>query len=109
MTMRTTIQRLTPTGSDDWGQPTGGAWAVVSAALPCFVWSTAERETMTDGRVAVFEDLRAIVPEGTDVTERDRLSGVTDRAGVTVLAGLFDIEAVIHRKDHLALVLRRTK
>ena len=41
----------------------------------------------------------------TDVTERDRVNGVTDRLGNPVRQGAMGITAVLSKHDHLELVL----
>lgn len=113
MRQRTTIERLAappapPGEQDEWGgQPTPSAatWNVLAAGVPVWSWSTLEREVLGE-KAAVVEDLRAIVPRGTDVTERDRLNGITDRRGNVVRPGPLMIEAVVNRRDHLELVLR---
>lgn len=113
MTQRTTIERLAappapPADEDEWGGeplPGAGTWNVLANDVAIWSWSSVEKETMAE-KVAVVEDLRAIVPKGTDVTERDRLNGIRDRTGAVIRAGVLIIEAVVNRRSHLELVLR---
>lgn len=102
MTQRVTVERSAPGAVDDYGQPTPGAFATLST-LPCWVWTDTEAENAQGARV---EQLFAIVPRGSDVAESDRLSNLVDRRGLSVRAGLMQIEAVYDRHDHLQLALR---
>lgn len=112
MTHRTTIEQLVapapPGDVDDWGNPTPApsAWAVKAANVACWYWAEAERETVGPQATAVVEDARAIVPKATNVRERDRLNGITTKAGAVVRAGILEIESVISHRDHLELMLR---
>jgi hypothetical protein len=113
MTQRTTIERLAappapPGDEDEWGGdplPSAGQWNVLAGDVACWSWSTVEKEVQAE-KIAVVEDLRAIVPKGTDVTERDRLNGIRDRIGTVIKPGVLLIEAVVNRRTHLELVLR---
>lgn len=113
MTQRTNVERLAaapapPGDQDEWGGqplPSAGTWNVLTADLPVWSWSSVEKETMAE-KIAVVEDLRAIVPKGTDITEADRLNGIRDRNGNVLRAGVLMIEAVVNRRSHLELVLR---
>ena len=103
---RCTLERdAARTIPDGYGLPSDPDWQPLQADLPCFLWSTAERELITGERSAVIEDLRMLVPLGTDVTERDRVSAVSDRLGNVVRAGTMGIAAVMRKHDHLELAL----
>lgn len=103
MTMRAAIERGT-TAPDEYGQPGPASWAAL-ATVPCWLFSQVEREVMGT-KTAVVEDLRMLVPRGTDVTELDRINGVVDRRGISVRAGILVIESVVRRADHRALSVR---
>lgn len=106
LTYRCTIERDANASSDDGsGNPLPPSWQANLTNLPCRAWTTAGREAVTDTTtVVVVEDVRVIVPLGTDVTEEDRVASVTYRGG-TVWAGPLGIRAVLARKDHLELLL----
>lgn len=78
----------------------------LGAAVPCYLWTSAGREAESTGQVTVVEDLRALIPLGTDITVTDRIATVVDRLGQTVDAGPLTVEAVLRRNDHLELVLQ---
>lgn len=105
MTQRALVQRATSV-TDDYGNPGSATWATHIASLACWLWSQVEREVLDTRKSAVVEDLRMIVPSGTDITEKDRINGVTDRRGDVVRAGILVIESVVNRRSHLELVVR---
>lgn len=104
MTMRATVERGA-TVEDEYGNPGPITWGAHIAALPCWLYSRTERE-VTGEKSAVIEDLRLMVPKGTDVTEKDRISAVVDRRGQAIRPGVLVIEAVVRRRDHLELDVR---
>ena len=105
MTHRVLVQRAT-TVDDEYGMPGPSTWATHIASLACWFWQRAEREVMDTNKTAIVEDLRMIVPKGTDLSEKDRINGVTDRRGTVIRTGLMGIESVISRRQHLELALR---
>lgn len=107
MTQRTRVERLTPGAIDDSGNPSPGTWAEHIAALPCWLYGSAERESVTEEKTAVVTDLKALVPLGTDITEQDRLNQVVDRRGNVIEPGLLEIDTVLYQRSHLALTLVR--
>lgn len=103
---RCTIERDTATAGS-WGTPDTANWQTHLTDVPCRTWAAAGREAVENTTtVTVVEDVRVIVPLGTDVTERDRVASVTYRGG-NVQEGPLGIRAVLHRADHLELVLVR--
>lgn len=106
MTHRALVQRNTTSTTDDLGQPSAPAWSTHIASLACWFWQTAEREVVGD-KAAIVGDMKMIVPRGTDITEADRINGITSKNGITTIrSGVLLIEAVIPRRDHLELMLR---
>lgn len=106
MRHRATIQRDGAAGSDDWGNPAEPDWQDHLTELSCRAWFNAGKELA--GTVnAVVEDRRMIIPVGTDVTEADRVTAVTDRQGNPIpgFEGTHRIEVVGGRRDHLILFL----
>lgn len=91
-----------------WNQKAGPSWGTHLASLPCYVWveNRAQGEVIGPGAgVVAMQEVRMVVPRGTDVTERDRVVNVLDRRGQTYLAGTFNIRSVAPRADHLELML----
>jgi hypothetical protein len=69
----------------------------------CRFWANAAREAVDDSStVVVVEDVRVIVPTGTDVTEDDRIAQIANRGG-TVLDGPLGIRGILQRRDFLEL------
>src|SRR5690242_10787800 len=87
LTHSCTIQRDANLGTpDDWGTPSTPDWQDHLTGQPCRAWTMAGREQMDSSTTAVIEDMRMIVPLGTDVTEQDRVGDVTYR-GDTIIVG----------------------
>jgi hypothetical protein len=111
LTHRCVIERDVNAGDTDdgWGNPSPPDWRTHLVAQPCRVWATVGQEVVANTTTVVpVEDVRLIVPLGTDVTEADRVAAVTDR-GAIVQVGPLQIRAVLARQDHLELVLFQVK
>jgi hypothetical protein len=106
LTHRCVIERAANAASlDEWGTPDPADWQPHLSDQPCRAWASAGREAVTDTTtIVVVEDLRLIVPLGTDVTEQDRIASVTSR-GDTIQAGPLSIRGLLEHKDHIELVL----
>lgn len=112
LTHRATIERdVNAFGeADAYGNPLAPSWQTHLEELPCRAWAAGSvqggggREIADARKTVVVLDRRMVVPLGTDVTEADRVAEVTER-GTVVLAGPMAIEAVLHRPDHIELVL----
>lgn len=104
MRHRADVQRDAAAGADDWNNAPAPNWQAHLSGVRCFVWSRTRRERVDDEKTAVIEDLRCMMPIGTDVTERDRIAVVKDRAGAQ-LYGLMTIEGVQRHGTHLELAL----
>jgi len=105
---RTTVQRDASVAGtpNDWGTPQAPDWQNHLTDVPCLGWTNTGREQIDATTSVVVEDMRCIVPLGTDVSELDRLSDVTYR-GEVVISGPVGVRAVVVRRDHLELVLVR--
>ena len=101
MTMRATVQRNVPAGTDGFGGPGAAVWGAHLASLSCWVWTKAEREVIDNQKTAVLADHRMMVPRGTDITEDDRVTAVVDRNGGSIIANTMRIHGVIRRDDHI--------
>ena len=107
MTQRALVQRHTSPGTDDYGNPLPGTWATHLTAMACFLYGTTEREAVADERTAVVTSLKMMAPVSADVTEQDRISGVTDRRGRVIESGLLHVEVVLRKQTHNELTLTR--
>lgn len=108
MTMRAEVERNTAAGTDAHGHPVAPVFASTGAPLPCFVWSTASRQAVGAGKVALVEDLRVMFPLGADLRAGDEIARVTDRLGRTLVAGRLRVEGEPQRKHrHIEAALER--
>jgi hypothetical protein len=103
MIHRCTIERNTVASLvDDYKNPVPPQFEALYTDVPCRGWLYIGR-TADDGKTVVVEDRRILVPLGTDVTERDHISSITDRLGAELFTGPMRIDHVGVRKDHLVL------
>jgi len=108
MSQRALVQRATAPATDDSGNPGGPvSWATHIAALACWLYGSVEKEAVSEETTAVVTDLRLMVPLAADVTEQDRIAGVTDRRGTVIEAGILEIDTVLRKRTHLQLSLTR--
>jgi hypothetical protein len=108
MTMRAEIERDTATGTDAHGHPVAPVFAPTGDPVPCFVWSTASRQAVGAGRVALIEDIRAMFPVGADIRAGDEIARVTDRLGTVLVNGRLRVDGEPQRKHrHLEAALER--
>ena len=107
LTHRATVERDANADVVTDGVQQSPSWSDHLTGLPCRAWTSAGREQLDPTTSVVVEDMRCIVQLGTDITEQDRLNGVTDEYGNSVIDGIVGVRAVIHRKDHLELILVR--
>lgn len=104
MKMRADIERNADGATDGWNQK-GVSWATHIEACPCRVWYENGSEYVDGVKTAVVDELRMIVPLGTDVKASDRVGDVTDRRGRVQFAGPIRISSVQHRADHIVAKL----
>lgn len=106
MTHRVVIERDTTTARNPHGGKSTPTWSEHLPALPCFFYrekrSSSEESERTRGTIH-HDMLRLLVPLGTDITEADRLNGVTERDGTVIEAGPMNITSVLHSHTHLEL------
>lgn len=106
---RCTIERDANAATEDaWGNPQAPNWQPLATDVPCRAIADSGREPVDADRTVVVVDLRLLLPLGTDVTERDRISAVSER-GAEYLDAPFGIEAVLRRRTHLELHLVRIR
>jgi hypothetical protein len=110
MTLRMALERNTATGTDAHNQPVVASYSP-HVTIPCLAWETMNRHRVEGGESAMVEDFRAIVPDGSDVTERDRVASIADRRGVVKFPGPIRIETVQRTLEgttpHLELSLKK--
>lgn len=108
MTHRAVVERNTSTGVDDHNQPLPPTWTTHIAAQACYLYTPsggAPGEILDEDKGAVVGGHRLLVPLSADITEGDRINGVTDRRGQTVNASKFNVRLVIRKPDHKLLLL----
>lgn len=81
------------------------SYTPLGTPVPCYLWATAGKEAVQPGNVEVVEDLRAILPLGTDITTLDVIQGVTNRAGAVIEPRLLEVQTLLARADHVEAVL----
>lgn len=106
MTMRATVERDSGGAADPDNNPADPVWASHLTAMPCWLWVGGELEVMDARKVGVVSAIKMIVPRGTDITEKDRVTAVVDRRGTSMYPGVLTIAAVISRRTHLELELQ---
>lgn len=93
MTMRATIRRNTTSTTDPDGNPKEPNWVTQPNAIPCFLWSEAER-TQVGTTNAVVEDLRLLVPVAADINPAtDQILAIKDRRAQVIDAHVMRIVA----------------
>ena len=108
MTHRALIQRDANSAlKDPYGNALTPSWATLVAAQACYYYEPkAQRgEQLGERDVNVYAH-QLLIPLAVAVTESDRISGITDRRGETVQAGLFEVKAIVRRRDHQLLTLQ---
>lgn len=107
MTHRCTIERNNAATPDPDGHPGTTDWDVLASAQACFLWTSSGREAVAPDRTVVVDQVHLMFPLGTDVTPKDRINGVADKAGNTLLVGVLNIRSVLPHHDHLEAQLER--
>ena len=105
MTMRMVIERSAKTGEDEDGHPiiAWSPWEIV----PCYAWSQSRKELVDGNKTVVIEDLRALIPISTDLTESDQVARIEDRLERILFSGPLRIEAVQRMPRHQELMLEK--
>ena len=59
-------------------------------------------------KTAMIEDIRGLLALGTDITEADEITAVTDARGVVLIPGRLRVEGPIqHKHTHVEAALKR--
>ena len=101
MIHRAVVQRDTATGTGDWNTDNAPTWAAHLPAAKCFAWSVAGREVIDRDKTVVVEDIKALFPLGTDITEKDRITNITDRKSVVLFGGPMGVDKIQRHTSHL--------
>jgi hypothetical protein len=104
-----TVQRNANAGTTNGrGNPNPPDWQPHITSVMCRFYAAPVRETehVEEAGVIAVANMKLLVPLGTDVTERDRISAITCR-GASLAAGPFEIRAIIPRRSFLELTLVR--
>ena len=105
---RARVERNTAVGEDAWGGPAAPVFTLLHESLPCFVYSNAARELVDGAKTAMIEDLRVMIALGSDLREGDEITGVTNRAGLEIIAGRLKVEGPVQFKhNHREAALQR--
>lgn len=107
LTMRATVERNQASGTDGWGNPVAPVFQPLGV-VRCFIWSKASREIVDGDKTAMIEDIRGLFALGTDITEADEISAVTDARGAVLIPGRLRVEGPIqHKHTHIEAALKR--
>ena len=109
MTRRALVERNTVATTDGYGAKGKPTWTTLHESLPC--WFYRQRrpggEAVRLKGTVVREMLKLMVPLGTDITEADRINGITDRSGNVVEVGILNVTSVLDSHTHLELMLEK--
>lgn len=109
---RCTIQRPTYGAIDSHGVPTK-VWAVLASGIHCrFEWQ-GKQEDLVD-KMSAMGTWKLYVPKAQDLLEDDRVVSITDKLGVLIDAGPFDVAQVnsftaYSKHHHKSCTLKRAE
>lgn len=107
LTMRCTVKRPAAGATTPYGNPGKPTYSNHLTNRPCYLWSRTGREELGPVKSVRYEDLQMKVAVATDITEDDRIEGVTNEHGETVNANVLHIRSVITRPTHKLLLLEQ--
>ena len=111
MIHRCTIERDSGGSVTSIGAKNVPSWDPLLTDQPCFLSmfrvARSGKEIITPDVGAGLSDIVLHLPLGIDVTIKDRINGVTNRLGASILDGVMDIKSVLPHHDHLELKLIR--
>lgn len=105
MTHRALIERRT----DSDGRYDVPTWGTHIEDQPCWLWTKADTEMVAPERTAVVSTIKLLVPLDADINVNDRINGVTNRAGVSLLLGKLNITGRTDNHDHAELFVERVR
>lgn len=111
MTHRAVVQRdqaLADSDRDALNQPLEPDWQdVAEGGVPCFLRTDSGNAAVSAAEFVTIEKLEMIIPIAADVRKEDRVLGVNDRLGHTILAGAMRVVAVLPHHTHQEAQLER--
>lgn len=105
LTMRCQIKRVTPTGTDEYGQTTYTDPFVLASNVPCHLYQEIGGEQRTPEREAMVRQWVLLVSRSQDVTADDTIAQIADPLGVVIVPGPVAITDVTPQATHLRLSL----
>lgn len=108
MTHRCTVRRDTnaEAGSvDAWGNPVAPSWSDRLTDQPCYIWQPRMGGEIEGRRNVNIYTWEMMLPSGTNVTEKDQITDVKDRAGDALTDETFNVVQIARKRDHLHLTL----
>ncbi len=105
------IERNTTTATNPDGTPAAATWVADDDLVACSYWVDFRQrlnggETAGAALMVRAQNMQMMVPVETDVSELDRIHGVT-RDGETLNANILEIRAVVLRPTHKLLILEQ--
>jgi hypothetical protein len=103
MTMTVRIDR--DSGDEDpYGGKQAQSWQE-HLVVPCRAWHTNGSDVLDGEKVVALGGRRMILPKDTDISVRDRIAWVKDRAGNIIFDGPAKIDVVAWRNGHVLVEL----
>ncbi|MBT4292492.1 hypothetical protein HOD41_07350 [bacterium] len=96
--LRATVQRNTTSSNDAHGHPLEPTWGP-HLTLDCWVY-TGKKQNVIDGDKTTTVEVLKISWRDEDVTEADRITGITDRNSVSKYSDNYLIRNKSFRHDH---------
>ena len=109
MTMRAEILRNQTATEDTWGQPDAPSFSTHATDVACRVWTRTRQKIVDGAKIAHVEETRCSMVTDQDVLEADRLGDITDRLGVVLFGGQWEIRDFQRRPGHLEMELKRVE
>lgn len=107
MTMRAIVSRPIPIGDDEFGHPLPPEYQPIHTQLPCAFWvASSDRDVKDTQKQAVIGNITGIIPADSDVSEKDVIDQIVDRANRVMFYGPAEVLSVVHRRGHRQIVAR---
>ena len=104
MTHRARTVRDVAGGEDPHGQATTSE-DEINEALPCYVQPRMERLVLDGDKIAAIANYYMILPIGSDLKERDRVTRVANRRDDTLFSNRMRVLTIVRRENHLEAAL----
>lgn len=107
MTMRGTLQRDQQANTDGYNLPLAPIWST-GTSISCWLYTRRSVRTVDGDKSVTVEDLRMMVPNGTDVQVGDRFTQVVDQQGTVIHSTPLLVETLQRYRYHIELGLKDT-